>query len=200
MLSLEERRVLERYYLKFVRAGAALNAAAKARLAAINARLATLGTSFSQNVLADEQRYTLLLDGEEDLAGLPDFVRAAARATAEERGFPGEHVITTSRSSIEPFLQFSARRDLREKAFRAWIARGDGGGATDNKPIIAEMVALRAERARLLGYPSFAHYRLADTMAKTPEAVRALLDRVWAPARRRASADRDALQDRKSVV
>jgi peptidyl-dipeptidase Dcp len=193
-LSAEERRVLERYYVKFVRAGAGLNAAAKARLADINARLATLGTTFSQNVLADEQSFTLVLDGEEDLAGLPDFVRAAARAAAEERSFPGKHVITTSRSSIEPFLQFSAQRDLREKAFRAWIARGDNGGATDNKPIIAEMVALRAERARLLGYPSFAHYRLEDTMAKTPEAVRALLDRVWSSARRRASADRDALQ------
>jgi len=193
-LSAEERRVLERYYVKFVRAGAALDAAAKARLADINARLATLGTAFSQNVLADEQSFTLVLDGEEDLAGLPDFVRTAARAAAEERGFPGKHVITTSRSSIEPFLQFSARRELREKAFRAWIARGDNGGATDNKPIIAEMVLLRAERARLLGYPSFAHYRLDDTMAKTPEAVRALLDRVWAPARGRASADRDALQ------
>ena len=193
-LSAEERRVLERYYLKFVRAGAALDTVAKARLADINARLATLGTTFSQNVLADEQSYTLLLDGEEDLAGLPDFVRAAARAAAEERGFPGKHLITTSRSSVEPFLQFSARRDLREKAFRAWIARGGSGGATDNKPIIAKMVALRGERARLLGYPSFAHYRLDDTMAKTPEAVRSLLDRVWAPARRRASADRDALQ------
>src|SRR5437899_8157322 len=193
-LSAEQRRVLERYHVKFTRAGAALDAAAKTRLADINARLATLGTTFSQNVLADEQSYTLLLDGEEDLAGLPDFVRAAARAAAEERGFPGKHLITTSRSSVEPFLQFSARRDLREKAFRAWIARGDSGGATDNKPIIAEMVALRAERARLLGYPSFAHYRLDDTMAKTPEAVRLLLDRVWAPARRRALADRDALQ------
>src|SRR5262245_56742605 len=176
-ISAEERRVLERYYLKFVRAGAALDAAAKARLADINARIATLGTTFSQNVLADEQGFTLVLDGEADLAGLPDFVRTAARAAAEERGFPGKHVITTARSSIEPFLQFSARRELREKAFRAWIARGDNGGATDNKPIIAEMVLLRAERARLLGYPSFAHYRLDDTMAKTPEAVRALLDR-----------------------
>src|SRR5262249_14274622 len=134
-LSAEERRVLERYYVKFVRAGAALDAAAKARLADINARLATLGTAFSQNVLADEQSFTLALDGEEDLAGLPDFVRTAARAAAEERGFPGKHVIPTSRSSIEPFLQFSARRELREKAFRAWIARGDNGGATDNKPI-----------------------------------------------------------------
>jgi peptidyl-dipeptidase Dcp len=144
--------------------------------------------------LADERGYTLVLDGEDDLAGLPDFVRAAARAAAEERGLAGKHVITISRSSVEPFLQFSARRDLREKVFRAWIARGDGGGPTDNKAIIAEMVALRAERARLLGYATFAHYRLDDTMAKTPDAVRALLDRVWAPAQRRAFADRDALQ------
>jgi peptidyl-dipeptidase Dcp len=193
-LSAEQQRVLDRYYVMFQRAGAALDATAKARLAAINERLAALGTSFSQNVLADEQGYTLVLDGEDDLAGLPDFVRAAAAAAAEEPGLGGKYVITTSRSSVEPFLQFSARRDLREKIFRAWIARGDGGGATDNKAIIAEMVALRAERARLLGYPSFAHYRLDDTMAKTPEAVRSLLDRVWAPARRHALADRDAMQ------
>jgi len=193
-LSAEQRRVLERYYLKFIRAGAALDAATKARLADVNERLATLGTTFSQNVLADEQGYALVLDGEDDLAGLPDFVRAAARAAAEERGLAGKHVITISRSSVEPFLQFSARRDLRDKAFNAWIARGDGGCATDNKAIIAEMVALREERARLLGYASFADYRLDDTMAKTPQAVRSLLDRVWAPARRRALADRDALQ------
>jgi peptidyl-dipeptidase Dcp len=193
-LSAEERRVLERYHLRFVRAGAALDAATKARLVDINARLATLGTIFSQNVLADEQAYALLLDGEEDLAGLPDFVRAAARGAAEERGHAGKHVITLSRSSVEPFLQFSARRDLREKVFRAWIARGAGGGATDNKAIIAEIITLRTERARLLGYESFAQYRLDDSMAKTPEAVRSLLDEVWAPALRRALADRDALQ------
>src|SRR5919198_1357057 len=193
-LSAEERRVLERYHLKFVRAGAALDAATKARLADINARLATLGTIFSQNVLADEQAYALVLEGEDDLAGLPDFVRAAARAAAERRGLAGKHVITISRSSVEPFLQFSARRDLREKVFRAWIARGDGGGPTDNKAIIAEMVALRAERARLLGYDSFAHYRLDDAMAKTPEAVGALLGRAGARARARPLADRDALQ------
>jgi peptidyl-dipeptidase Dcp len=193
-LSAEERRVLERYHVKFVRAGAALEPATKARLADINARLATLGTLFSQNILADEQNYALLLESEEDLAGLPDFVRAAARGAAEERGHAGKHAITLSRSSVEPFLQFSARRDLREKVFRAWIARGDGGGPTDNKAIIAEMVALRTERARLLGYDTFAHYRLDDTMAKTPEAVRSLLDQVWAPALRRAQADREALQ------
>jgi peptidyl-dipeptidase Dcp len=193
-LTAEEGRVLDRYHVMFTRAGAALDAAAKARLAEINERLATLGTSFAQNVLADEQGYTLVLEGEDDLAGLPDFVRAAARAAAEERGLADKHVITTSRSSADPFLQFSARRDLREKIFRAWVARGDGGGATDNKAIIAEMVVLRAERARLLGYPTFAHYRLDDAMAKTPEAVRALLDRVWAPARQHAMEDRDALQ------
>jgi peptidyl-dipeptidase Dcp len=193
-LSSEQKRVLERYHTMHKRAGAALDAAAKARLAAINERLATLGTSFSQNVLADEQGYTLVLEGEDDLAGLPDFVRAAAAEAAEERELAGKHVVTTSRSSVEPFLQFSSRRDLREKIFRAWIARGAGGGATDNKAIIAEMVALRAERARLLGYETFAHYRLDDAMAKTPQAVRALLERVWAPARRGALADRDAMQ------
>ena len=192
-LTAEQLRVLERYHLDFKRAGAALGADAKARLGAINERLASLGTTFSQNVLADEQAYGLMLETEADLAGLPDYVRAAARAAAQERGRPDGHVVTLSRSSVEPFLQYSARRDLREKAFRAWIARGDGGGATDNKAIIAEMVALRAERAALLGYETFAHYRLDDAMAKTPAAVRGLLDRVWAPARKRALADRDDL-------
>jgi peptidyl-dipeptidase Dcp len=191
-LSAEQLRVLERYHLNFTRAGAALGAEAKARLAAINERLASLGTAFSQNVLADEQAYALSLQGEQDLLGLPDDVRAAAHAAARERGLDG-HVITLSRSSVEPFLQYSARRDLREKAFRAWIARGDGGGVTDNKAIIAEMVRLRAERAALLGYETFAHYRLDDAMAKTPQAVRGLLDQVWAPARARALADRDAM-------
>src|SRR5215470_14751653 len=193
-LTPEQKRVLDRYHTMHKRAGAALDPVAKARLAAINERLATLGTSFSQNVLADEQGFALVLEGEADLAGLPDFVRAAARVVAEERGLAGKYVVTTSRSSIEPFLQFSSRRDLREKMFRAWTARGDGGGATDNKAIIAEMVALRAERARLIGYDTFAHYRLDDAMAKTPDAVRSLLEKVWAPARSRALEDRDALQ------
>jgi peptidyl-dipeptidase Dcp len=190
----EQARVLERYHVFFRQAGAHLDGPAKARLAEITERLAALDTAFSQNVLADEQAYALVLEGEEDLAGLPDFVRAAAGAAAAERGQEGKHAVTLSRSSIEPFLQFSARRDLREQAFRAWIARGDGGGKTDNKAVIAEMVALRAEQARLLGYDSFARYRLDDSMAKTPEAARSLLAQVWAPARRRALVDRDALQ------
>src|ERR1044071_2490522 len=136
----------------------------------------------------------MVLESEADLAGLPDFVRDAAKAAAAERKMPGKHVITLQRSSVEPFLQFSSRRDLREKAFRAWIARGDGSNKTDNKAIIAETIALRGERARLLGYPTFAHYRLDDAMAKTPEAVRSLLETVWRPARAAALADRDALQ------
>jgi peptidyl-dipeptidase Dcp len=193
-LSAEQSRVLERYYVTFRRSGAALDPPGKRRLAEISERLATLGTAFSQNVLADEQTYVLVLETEHDLAGLPDFVRAAAREAAEERGLTGKHAITLARSSVESFLQFSTRRDLREQIFRAWMARGDGGGRTDNKAIIAEILALRAERAKLLGYPSFAHYRLDDAMAKTPEAVRALLDKVWQPARARALADRDAMQ------
>src|SRR4051812_19957828 len=194
-LTAEQKRVLERHHTRYRREGAALEPDKKKRLAVIVERLAALGTAFSQNVLADEQSYTMELDGEADLAGLPDFVRDAAAAAAEERGMKGKHVITLQRSSVEPFLQFSSRRDLREKAFRAWIARGDKGDKTDNKAIIAETMALRTERARLLGYPTFAHYRLDDAMAKTPEAVRGLLEKVWKPARKAALADRDALQE-----
>ena len=193
-LTSEQARVLERYHTSYRRSGAALDDANKKKLAALTERLATLGTAFSQNVLADEQAYALVLEREDELAGLPDFLRAAGRAAAEERGFTGKHAITLSRSSVEPFLQFSARRDLREKIFRAWTARGEGGGATDNAGIIAETVKLRAERAKLLGYETFAHFRLDDSMAKTPRAVRDLLERVWAPASKRALVDRDDLQ------
>jgi peptidyl-dipeptidase Dcp len=194
-LSPEEARVLERYEVTFRRAGAGLNAADKARVAAIGERLASLGTAFSQNVLADEQSYALVLETADDLAGLSAAQVTAAKEAAQERGHAGKYAITLVRSSVEPFLTSSTRRDLREKAYLAWIARGDGGGATDNKAIIAETVRLRAERARLLGYSNFARYRLDDAMAKTPEAVRALLERVWTPARARAMADRDALQE-----
>jgi peptidyl-dipeptidase Dcp len=192
-LTPEQRRVLDRYNTRFVRAGAALEKPAQDRLAAINERLASLGTQFGQNVLADEKSYALMLE-EDDLAGLPDFVRAAARAAADERGAPGKYAITLARSSCETFLQFSARRDLRVKVFQAWIKRGENGGATDNRAIVAETVALRAERARLLGFANFADYRLDDQMAKTPQAARALLEDVWGRARKKAEAERDAMQ------
>ncbi|MGH6789465.1 MAG: M3 family metallopeptidase [Pseudolabrys sp.] len=193
-LSAEQCRVLDRYHTRFVRAGAALAKDAQDRLAAINERLAGLGTQFGQNVLADEKAYALVLE-EGDLAGLPEFALAAARAAAEERGHKGKHLITLARSSIETFLQFSARRDLREKAFNAWIMRGERGGKTDNRGIIAEIVRLRAERAKLIGYETFADYRLDDQMAKTPAAARGLLGEVWSRALTKAKVERDALQD-----
>lgn len=199
-LTTEQMRVLDRYHTIFVRAGAKLGPEEKKRLAAITERLASLGTQFSQNVLADEKSYQRVLDGEADLEGLPSFLREAAAQAAEERGLKGKHVITLSRSSIEPFLQFSKRRDLREQAFKAWAARGDNGNATDNKAIIAETAALRAERAKLLGYETFADFKLADTMAKTPDNVLKLLNDVWTPARARAEEERNDLQAQAQSV
>jgi peptidyl-dipeptidase Dcp len=193
-LDAEQRRVLERTHSGLVRAGARLEPAAKKRMAEINARLATLGTTFAQNVLADEQAYKLVLENEADLAGLPDFVRAAAKRAGDDLGHPGKHVITLSRSSIESFLQFSTRRDLREIAFAAWIRRGEGGGQHDNRAVATEILSLRAERARLLGFSTFAKFRLDDAMAKTPQAVRALLDEVWAAAVSKAGEERAMLQ------
>src|SRR5215468_1524007 len=192
-LTPEQTRVLERYHTRFVRAGAALDKPAQDRLAAINERMASLGTQFAQNVLADEKSFAMILE-EDDLVGLPDFARAAARAAAEERGQPGKYAITLARSSVESFLQFSSRRDLRERAFHTWIRRGENGGATDNRTLIAEMVALRGERAKLLGFATFSDYRLDDQMAKTPAAARKLLDEVWDRARTKAAGERDALQ------
>lgn len=189
----EQRRLLELHHLWFVRAGAKLGKRAKKRVAEINEQLATLATRFQQNVLKDEQSWRLVLEGKDDLAGLPPSLCAAAARAATDAGLQGKHVITLARSSVEGFLQFSARRDLREKAFKAWIKRGERGGATDNRGIVAEIVALRAELAGLLGYNTFAEYKLADTMAKTPEAVRNLLSAVWPKAVARARQEREAL-------
>lgn len=192
-LAEEEDRVLERYHTMFQRAGAGLAPEAKDRMAEISQRLASLGTAFSQNVLKDESSYQLVLESDEDKAGLPDFLLAAAASAAKERDLEGKHVITLSRSLIEPFLQFSANRSLREEAFRAWAARGENGGDTDNREIIKETLQLRAERAQLLGFESFAHFKLDDTMAKTPDAVRDLLTKVWSPALERAKEEENDL-------
>jgi peptidyl-dipeptidase Dcp len=192
-LSEEQRRVLERYHRAFVRAGAQLKAGARRRLAAIAQRLAKLATKFNQNVLADERAFLLVLAAE-DLVGLPDALRAAAAETANARALPGKYAISLARSSIEPFLQFSARRDLREKAFQGWISRGANGGETDNRRLVAEILSLRAERARLLGFDTAAAATLEFSMAKTPKAVRRLLMDVWRPARARARKERDVLQ------
>ncbi|QOZ31356.1 M3 family metallopeptidase [Bradyrhizobium sp. CCBAU 53421] len=189
----EQMRLLERTYTRFRRSGAGLDDAAKARMAEINERLAHLGTSFSHHLLGDEQEWSMEL-GEGDRAGLSDTFVAAAKAAAEERGMAGKAIVTLSRSSVEPFLQSSSRRDLREKVYKAFTARGDNGNANDNNATIVEILRLREETAKILGFPTYAAYRLEDSMAKTPEAVRGLLERVWKPARARALADRDALQ------
>jgi peptidyl-dipeptidase Dcp len=149
---------------------------------------------FSQNVLHDECEWRLVLE-EADLDGLPGFARAAAAQAAEERGLGGRYVVTLARSSIEPFLTFSARRDLRRAAHQAWTARGTHAGAADNTPLIREIMALRAEQARLLGYDNFAAYRLDDSMAKTDAAVERLLLQVWEPAKKKARAERAALEE-----
>lgn len=193
-LDAEQLRVLERHHLGLVRSGARLDAKGRKRIAAINKRLATLGTQFAQNMLADEQAFKLVLDGEQDLAGLPEFVRTAAARAANDLGHAGKHAVTLSRSSVEPFLQFSTRRDLREKAFEAWIRRGENGDKNDNRRIAEEIIALRAERAALLGYRTFAEFRLADTMAKTPGNVRGLLEQVWTAALPAATRERGRLQ------
>jgi peptidyl-dipeptidase Dcp len=192
-LSAEEMRLLERTYTRFHRAGAGLSEEAKTRMAEINERLAHLGTSFSHHLLGDEQDWVLELS-EADCAGLSDSFVAAAKAAADERDMAGKTIMTLSRSFVEQFLKSSPRRDLREKVYKAFTARGDNGNANDNKANIAEILALREESAKLLGFPTFAAYRLEDSMAKTPEAVRDLLERVWKPARARALADRDELQ------
>jgi peptidyl-dipeptidase Dcp len=185
-LSLEQTRVLERHWKGFVKSGAKLEKPQQDQLSTINETLAGLGAKFGQNVLADEKNWVLFLDEGEALDGLPDFLKDAMAAAARERGHDGRYAVTLSRSIIEPFLTFSARRDLREQAFRAWVARGENAGETDNRGIVKDTLALRAEKAGLLGYDNFAALKLDNTMAKTPEAVNGLLMQVWEKAVARA--------------
>ncbi|MDH2325762.1 M3 family metallopeptidase [Cereibacter sp. SYSU M97828] len=190
-LTPEQARMLELYQQMFVRAGARLEGVEAERLTAVKSRLAVLGTEFGQNLLAEERGWFRDL-APEDMEGLPDFVVDAAKAASEERGREG-HVLTLNRSLIVPFLQFSPRRELRRVAYEAWVARGANGNDHDNRAIAAETLALREERAKLLGYASFADYKLEPEMAKTPAAVRDLLMRVWAPAKAKAEADAEVL-------
>ncbi|HSP77602.1 MAG TPA: M3 family metallopeptidase [Myxococcaceae bacterium] len=197
-LTPEQQRLTWRYYTDFVRAGAKLEGEAKKRLAELNQRLASLYTSFSQNVLADEENYTVVLESEEELAGLPESVRSGAAAAAETRGMKGKWVVTNTRSSMEPFLTYSDRRELREKVWRNYVGRGDNGDARDNNALISEVLKLRAERARLLGYPTHAHWRLENAMAGTPERAMELMEAVWKPAVARVHqevADMQAIAD-----
>lgn len=192
-LSSEQLRVLYLQRRGFLRAGAQLEGVDYDRLKEIKERLAVIGTEFTQNLLADERDWFMEV-GEADLEGLPDFVKSSAKAAAEERGVPG-YVITLSRSLIVPFLQYSPRRDLREKAYEAWSARGANGGETDNREIALETLRLRKERANLLGHETFADFKLVTEMAKTPENVRDLLMQVWTPARAQAELDAKKLEE-----
>ncbi len=195
-LAPEQRRLAWRLYTNFVRAGARLDADAKARLSEVNQRLAGLFTMFNQHVLGDETSHYLVLEEEADLAGLPDSVREAAAAAAEEKSLRGRWVVSNTRSSVEPFLTYADRRDVRERAWRMWVERGDSGGERDTKKIVAEILALRAERASLLGYASHAHWRVEDAMAKTPDRALSLMKTVWRPAVERVAeevADMQAL-------
>ncbi len=190
-LTAEQARVLELYRQMFVRSGAALEGAEAERLTAVKSRLAVLGTSFGQNLLADERGWFIDLSVA-DLVALPEFVQASAKAAGEERG--SGPVVTLNRSLVVPVLQFSPNRALREKAYEAWVARGANGGETDNRGIAAEILALRGERAKLLGYADFVSYKLEPEMAKTGAAVRDLLMRVWEPARAKALEDAGVLE------
>ena len=201
-LTPEQQRVTWLYYTNFVRAGARLNADAKKRLSAINQQLAGLFTKFSQNVLAEETDQFIVLKSEEELAGLPQSLRDAAASAAETKKQPGTWVIMNTRSSIDPFLTYSERRDLREKAWRMFVNRGDNGGAHDNNAVITEILQLRAERAKLSGYATHAHRRLENAMAKTPERAMELMEAVWKPAIARVHeevADMQALADKEGA-
>ena len=183
-LSSEQQRLIWRRYMNFVLDGAEMPAGSKAKVSEINQKLAGLFTRFNQNQLADEGGLFLELKNEFDLEGLPASVKDAAKNLAKSKGKPDSWIIANTRSSIDPFLTYSARRDLREKAFRLFTNRGDNGDAHDNNGIITEILLLRAERAKLLGYPTHAHWRLANTMAGTPEKAMTLMEKVWRPALR----------------
>lgn len=181
-LTAEQQRLVWLYYTDFVRSGARLGKKDKEKLSDINQKLAALFTKFSQNVLADETDQMLVLEHENDLAGLPLSVKNAAAEQANEKGVKGKWVIANTRSSVDPFLTYSGKRALREKAWKMFVSRGDNGDDHDNNKVITEILKLRRERAKLLGYPTHAHWRLENTMAKTPERALALLEAVWRPA------------------
>ena len=180
-LNPEQQRLAWKVHKDFVRSGAKLDDAKKVRLAAINQELAGYYTSFSQNLLKDEETW-ITLESADDLAGMPESWIASSASQAEERGLPGKWVVVNTRSSSQPFLSFSSRRDLREQVWRAFINRGDNGGETDNNGLITKILALRAERAKLLGYETHAHWRLEDAMAKDPATAMKLMEGVWKPA------------------
>ncbi|UCH09118.1 MAG: peptidase M3, partial [Fidelibacterota bacterium] len=181
-LNTEQQTLLRKTWEDFVRGGANLADDQKERFREINKELSLLSLQFNDNVLAENNRYELVIDNEADLAGLPDNVITAAAETATERGHEGKWVFTILKPSMIPFLTNSERRDLRQQIFTAYITKGNHGDEYDNNEIARKMVALRVERANLLGFPTHGDYVVDVNMAKTPQAVYDLLDQLWTPA------------------
>jgi peptidyl-dipeptidase Dcp len=193
-LAPEQARLLEKTYKGFVRSGAALDEAKKVELRKVNEELAVLSQKFGQNVLAEDNGFKLVLDKKEDLAGLSEDMISSAAEAAKAAGQDGKWVFTLHKPSCIPFFQYSSRRDLREKLFKAFIQRGDNGNAADNKAILSKIAALRVTRANLLGYKTHADYVLEENMAKTAAGVYKLLDQVWRPALATAKAEARELE------
>ena len=193
-LTVEQSKLLEEYYKDFVRGGADLSEEKKARLREINQELSVLTVRFGENVLKEDNRFELVIDKEEDLSGLPANVISAAAEAAKERGHEGKWVFTLHKPSLILFLQYSDKRELREKMFKAYISRGNHGDELDNKAILSRIAALRVEKAQLLGYKTHADYVLEENMAKVPEAVYGLLDQLWKPGLKMAKKEAEDLQ------
>lgn len=195
-LAPDQEKLLKDTFRRFEKAGANLAFEDQASVKAINQELASLMTQFGQNVLKDTNAFELVLDKEDDLAGLPGSVKEAAANEAESRDMKGKYVFTISRSSITPFLQFADKRELREQIYNAYTTCGDNNNDYNNRSVLQKIASLRARRAKILGYNTHAHAMLDDRMAGTPEAVNNLLDEIWAPAKAKVKQEADALQDR----
>ena len=193
-LAPEQTRLIEKIYKNFVRNGANLDAENQARLRKINEELSVLTLKFGDNVLRDDNAFQLVIEKREDLAGLPPTVIEGAAEAAKAKGFEGKWIFTPHKPSLIPFLQFSAKRDLREKMFKAYINRGNNNNESDNKANASKIASLRVERVGLLGYKTHADYVLEEYMAKTPAGVYGLLNRLWTPALARAKAEAKDLQ------
>jgi peptidyl-dipeptidase Dcp len=199
-LSAEESYLLENTYKGFIRNGALLDAVGKERLRQLNSELSLLGLKFGENLLAETNSSRIVIDSPEGLAGLPEAVRAMGADTAKQLKLDGKWAFTVQVPSMTPFLQYATRRDLREQLHRAYFMRGDRGNDNDNKAVIARIAALRAERAQLLGYPTYAHFVLEENMAKDPGTVMSFLQKLWTPALERArkeAAEMQAIIDRE---
>jgi peptidyl-dipeptidase Dcp len=193
-LNTEEKMLLEETHKSFVRNGANLEQSEKEQLKKINEKLAILTLQFSDNLLAEDNNWKLVIENEEDLSGLPDMIISSAAEAAEEAGFPGKWVITLHKPSWIPFLQYSAKRELREKVYKAWMNRGNNNNEFDNKEILTDIIALRGEKAELLGYDTWANYILDNNMAKTTDAVYGLLNKLWKRTVPMAEHEREAMQ------